>query len=133
MRNLLTVTLLLAGLMALAACGGQTGAKPAGSVEQPAAVGVGDPAKGKTVFDVTCLACHGPDAKGIAGLGKDMTTSAFIKDKTDDEMVAFLKVGRATDDPLNTTGVAMPPLGGNPAMTEDQLKDVIAYVRTLQQ
>lgn len=32
---------------------------------------------------------------------------------------------------LLTTGVVMPPLGGNPALTDADLIDVIAYVRTL--
>ena len=46
-------------------------------------------------------------------------------------MVTFLQVGRASDDPLNTTGIAMLPRGGNPSLTDDDLKDLVAYMRTL--
>lgn len=48
-------------------------------------------------------------------------------------MVAFLKVGRDPSDPLNTTGVAMPPKGGNPALSDQDLLDIVAFVRTIHQ
>ncbi|MEO8084045.1 MAG: cytochrome c, partial [Ardenticatenales bacterium] len=79
-----------------------------------------------------CAACHGPDGKGVPSLGKNLVTSTFAKDMTDAELVAFLKVGRDTSDPLNTTGVAMPPKGGNPALTDGDLMDIVAYVRQLE-
>ena len=59
-------------------------------------------------------------------------SAAWYLGKTDDELVAFIKVGRDPSDPLNTTGVAMPPKAGNPALTDDDLYDVVAFVRTLQ-
>jgi disulfide bond formation protein DsbB len=68
----------------------------------------------------------------LPGLGKDMTTSTFVKDQTDSQLVEFVKKGRPATDPANTTKVDMPPKGGNQAMTDAQLEDVIAYLRTLQ-
>ena len=133
---ILSLLLLLA---ILAACGGGGGSEPAQPAAQPAAqqpaaqpVSQGDPAKGKDAF-ATCAGCHGMDATGIAGLGKDMTTSEFIKGQTDEQLLAFLKVGRPATDPLNTVGVDMPPKGGNPALSDAQLLDIIAYMRSLQQ
>lgn len=90
----------------------------------------GDPEKGKKHF-TTCAGCHGPEGKGLPNLGKDLTTSTFVADKTDAELVEFLKVGRAADAPDNTTHVAMPPKGGNPALSDDDLRDVVAFVRSL--
>ncbi|CAN5739058.1 hypothetical protein BH10CHL1_BH10CHL1_19970 [soil metagenome] len=92
----------------------------------------GDAAKGQPIFAASCSACHGLNAEGIKGLGKDMTTSQFIASKSDTELLEFIKQGRAVNDPLNTTGIPMPPKGGNPALTDDQLLDIIAYIRTLQ-
>ena len=92
----------------------------------------GDPEVGKELFSGTCSACHGPEGKGIENLGKDMTTSEFIASKTDTELLAFVKVGRDPSDPLNTTGVAMPPKGGNPALGDEDLLNIIAFIRTLQ-
>jgi disulfide bond formation protein DsbB len=62
-----------------------------------------------------------------------MTKSEFIKSQSNDELLAFIKKGRLPGDPMNTTGVAMPPKGGNPALTDAQLHTIIAYMRSLQQ
>jgi mono/diheme cytochrome c family protein len=102
----------------------------AGDEAKEAAAG-GDATAGEKVFMGTCVSCHGPDAKGLPGLGKDLHGNQFVAGKTDDDMVAFLTTGRPTDDPLNTTGVAMPPKGGNPALTNTDLLNVVAYVRAL--
>ncbi len=91
----------------------------------------GNAAQGKTLFSISCATCHGPNAEGVKGLGKDMTTSQFIASKSDTELLDFIKQGRPVNDPLNTTGVPMPPKGGNPALTDEQLLDIIAYIRTL--
>ena len=91
----------------------------------------GDPAQGQGLFVMTCAACHGPKGEGVKGLGKDMTTSKFIAGLSDAELLAFVKKGRSTSDPLNTTGVDMPPKGGNPALTDEQLTNIIAYIRTI--
>lgn len=101
---------------------------------QPKLVGniTGDATKGKTVFGGTCAACHGPAAKGVTGLGKDLTTSAFVKGQTNNQLVAFIKQGRPTSDPANTTKIDMPPKGGNPALSDKDLADVVAYMRSLQ-
>jgi disulfide bond formation protein DsbB len=86
---------------------------------------------GQEKFVGTCSACHGPAGEGVQGLGKDMTTSEFIAGKTDKEMLEFIKRGCDPSDPLNTTGIAMPPKGGNPALTDKNLQDIIAYIRTI--
>lgn len=99
--------------------------------DQAEAVPTGDAAKGREMFATTCAACHGPEGKGVQGLGKDMTTSTFIAEKSDADLLAFVKVGRAPTDPLNTTGVLMPPKGGNPALTDEQLMDIIAFIREI--
>jgi disulfide bond formation protein DsbB len=91
----------------------------------------GDAAAGKTKFGSTCVSCHGADAKGIPGLGKDMTTSTFIKSQSDDQLVTFVTKGRPSSDAANTTKVDMPPKGGNPAFTEKDLYDIVAFIRAV--
>jgi len=131
---ILAVMALLMMSLALAACGGGGGSAPA-APSQPAAPTVevhkGDAAKGKTLFDSVCIACHGPGGEGITGLGKPFTTSEFLLTVNDDQLMEFIKTGRPSTDPANTTGVDMPPKGGNPALTDADLLDIIAYVRTL--
>lgn len=92
----------------------------------------GDPAAGEQLFSGTCLACHGPGGEGVEGLGKPLPPSEFVAGLSDDELVAFLQVGRPIDDPLNTTGIMMPPRGGNPSLTDADLRDLVAYIRSLQ-
>ena len=123
----------------LAACGGggdaETGssdAAPAPREEEPAAVVTGDVAAGEAEYGKLCIACHGPGGEGIEGLGKPFTTSDFLREKNDEEMLEFITTGRPSGDPLNTTGIDMPPKGGNPALKDAQIYDIIAYIRTLQ-
>lgn len=86
---------------------------------------------GEELFKQTCSTCHGQDARGIPGLGKNLTTSEFVDTSSLEEQVEFLKVGREAGHPLNTTGIAMPPRGGNPALTDEQLASIAKYVKDL--
>lgn len=121
MKTKLFLPLGLLLLILLAACGGAATPTP-----------IGDATAGKAKFDSTCVSCHGPDAKGLPNLGKDLTTSEYVKTTADLDLVTFVTTGRPPSDPANTTGVDMPPKGGNPALTEQDLKDIISYIRTLQ-
>lgn len=111
----------------LAACGGQSA--PAAAPTQ-AGLG-GNVENGKAKFATTCTSCHGPDAKGMTGLGKDLHNNQYIANMSDQQAVDFLKKGRTASDPLNTTKVDMPPKGGNPALSDQDLADIVAFIRTL--
>lgn len=114
------VTLMLVGSLAFTSCGsGDDG--PAG----PPVV-----ADGAKVFAETCAACHGPDGEGIENLGKPLPGSAFVASLSDAELVEFIKTGRDSNDPANTTGVNMPARGGR-KLSEQDVVDVAAYIRTL--
>jgi len=88
--------------------------------------------RGKKIAFETCASCHGADLRGMPKNGKSLVTSEFVAAKSDPELLAFLKVGRQPFDPANTTGVAMPPRGGNPTLTDEKLQDVIAFLREVQ-
>ena len=87
--------------------------------------------RGKKVFN-SCIACHGKNGKGIAKLGADLVNSAFVAKKSDAELIAFIKKGRMPTDPDSVLKLAMPAKGGNPALNDKQLADVVAYLRQLQ-
>jgi disulfide bond formation protein DsbB len=144
------IFLLLIGMFALRPGAVQTTPVPAqaesGAVEAtsapqlvlatatPQTVALLDPAmvsRGSNLFQATCAACHGFNAMGISGLGKTLIGSEYINSISDDELLSFINVGRQVFDPLNTTGVMMPPKGGNPTLTDDDLRAVIAYIRSL--
>ncbi|MGE3108606.1 MAG: cytochrome c [Phycisphaerales bacterium] len=89
-------------------------------------------ASGNKLFHTTCVACHGKGGVGMPKNGKSLINNAFVQSLDDDGMLAFVKVGRSPTDPKNTTGIQMPPKGGNPALSDDDLLDIISYLRTLQ-
>lgn len=140
--------IVLAVLMTLAvivyACGGNGGAQSkqdsgAAKMEQKsekdalAGLEEGDAEKGKPLFVQFCSACHGADALGIKGLGKDLVHSEFVAEETDAQLLKYVNEGRPVDDPRNTTGIPMPPKGGNPALTDQQIVHIIAYLRTIEE
>lgn len=115
---------LLAAAVALGSLAGCSGSK------KDPGLG-GDAVKGKTLFVETCASCHADNGKGLPGSGKDLTKSTFADGLTDQDLLAFIQKGRPASDPLNTTGVEMPVRGGNPSLTDKDLADVIAHLRTL--
>ncbi len=123
--------LVTAAVLVVAACGGGDD----GSSDTTTAGGgssSGDPIAGAAVYSGTCSACHGADLTGIDGLGKPLAPSAFVADNSEDELAAFIAVGRPTSDPENTQGVDMPPKGGNPSLNDQDLLDVAAYLKAQQ-
>lgn len=127
------VPIMIALTLLLVACGGNTAANGEVAQEDASPTPAGDPAKGQELYSQVCVACHGPDGAGVEGLGKPFTTSEFVRSHSDQELLEFVKTGRPISDPENTTGVDMPPKGGNPALTDEQIMDIIAYIRTLQE
>ncbi len=114
------VALALAGIAT--SCGG--GDDPPG--------GGPNAATGESLFQGTCQTCHGPGGVGLPGLGKTLIANAFVQSLTDAELIAFIQTGRPVSDPANTTGVGMPPRGGNASLSDDDLADIVAYLRALQ-
>ena len=120
--------------LAAAACGGgdDGGGSDGGENGGPAPPTVGvSAADGESLYDGTCVACHASGGVGIDGLGKPLANSDFIRGVSDSDLVTLIKGGRDTSDPANTSGVAMPPKGGNPALTDADLESIVAYLRTL--
>jgi mono/diheme cytochrome c family protein len=116
----ITVSVLgLVGLVSLVACSGGGGN------------GGGEAAVGQRLFDANCALCHGRGGVGKLPLGKDLRQNEFIAALTDDQLVEFLKEGRRADHPLNEKGVDMPPKGGNPGLTDEDLLTIVAYLRSL--
>ncbi len=81
----------------------------------------GDPVVGETLYQETCAGCHGSEGQG--GVGKKMQPNEFIQESTNAEVFAFTLVGR--------DGTAMQ--GYSDILTEEQLADIIAFLRTWQE
>jgi len=86
---------------------------------------------GRALYQANCFSCHNAGAAGVTGhrIGKDLSDSAFVQERTDEELLTFIKEGRTETDPENITGYEMPPRGGNPNLSDADLLSVIAYMR----
>lgn len=92
----------------------------------------GPVAHGQQLARESCSACHGQEFEGVKNVGPALRDNHFIEDHTDDELIEFIKEGRSKDDPDSETGMAMPPYGGNPRLTDADLADIVLFLRTLQ-
>jgi mono/diheme cytochrome c family protein len=122
------VALGLAVAVAASGCGAGKGGEDPAAAGRAAAV-----SRGATVYSGTCSACHGPAGEGVTDLGPALTANAFVHSRTDAQLVEFLAHGRPSTDPANTTGIDMPARGGDSALTDADLRDLVAYLRSLAQ
>jgi len=113
------------GLIATA-CGGGSSSETVPESSDPAAI------HGRQLVGESCAACHGTGFNGVSGLGPSFFDNEFIQSESDADLVVFIKEGRPKNDPENESGVAMPPYGGNPRLTDTDLADIVAFLRTLQ-
>ncbi len=106
---------------------GATGAAQQAEAIQAAAaaaaaqVAYGGTTDGKTIFDNLCTGCHTSGAGGApkldaAGIGARMAAQGM------DELVR-----KAIEGFTGSTGV-MPPKGGNPALTDEQVKATVEWM-----
>jgi mono/diheme cytochrome c family protein len=79
---------------------------------------------GADTYKAKCLMCHGADGLGATPAGKAMKAASFkdpaIVKAPDATLIATVKNGKNK----------MPPYAGK--LTDDQIKSVVAYIRTLQ-
>ncbi len=85
--------------------------------------------KGATLYAQSCAGCHGVDAKGVVNLGTSLVDSTLL-DKAD-AALTMIRAGRAADAPDNETGLAMPPSGGRPDLSDADLLAVIDHLQTI--
>ena len=81
---------------------------------------------GQVIYSQTCIACHGADGKGAIPGVADLTDGRGALSKPDEELLKSINEGFQSPGSV----LAMPPRGGNPTLTEEGEKAVLAYLRT---
>lgn len=84
----------------------------------PAVASGADIFKGKDVYQLHCASCHGDDGKGVVAGTEDLTRPGKL-------MQADVELARKLKDGVP----GMPAYRG--MLTEAEVRDVIAYMRTL--
>lgn len=79
---------------------------------------------GADTYKAKCLVCHGPTGDGKTPAGQAMKAASFsspeVTKQSDADLAAVIRKGKGK----------MPAWKG--ALTDDQIKDVLAYIHTLQ-
>lgn len=117
----------LTSLLALAAGAGAAVAQQAEPL--PAGVTPDMVSKGKGIFTGAglCLACHGPEGKGM--IGPDLTDKTWLhSDGSYDAIVKQVLSG--VEQKISKSGQIMPPRGGA-GISDAEVRAVAAYVWTL--
>ncbi len=81
---------------------------------------------GQAIYSQTCIACHGVNGKGAIPGGADLTDGEGALAKSDEELLTSITEGFQSPGSV----LAMPPKGGNPTLTKEDEKAVLAYLRT---
>lgn len=81
---------------------------------------------GSMVYHQTCIACHGANGKGAVPGAPDFTSSSGPLSKSDSILMQHIINGYQA--PGST--MAMPARGGNPKLTDQDLKNTLAYIRS---
>ncbi len=80
---------------------------------------------GETVYQGTCIACHGARGTGTLPGVPDLTDPQGVLKKSDAELMKNIINGlRSPGSPL-----AMPPKGGDSTLDRDDIAAVIRYMR----
>ena len=87
-------------------------------------------AKGQGVYKMTCAPCHGDGGKGDGPASKifkpppqDHTDAAYMEKLSDDDLEKTIQMGGALR--------GKPSMPSNPQIRGDELKALVAYVRSL--
>jgi len=78
-----------------------------------------DVAAAEATYKAKCAMCHGPDGKGKEAMKTKDLASPDVQKKTDAELTGVITNGMPPK---------MPPFK---TMTPDQVKDLVAYIRSL--
>jgi len=89
------------------------------------AIAAADNTAGQAVYDQTCAACHGEDGEGTMPGVPDLTAGNSVLRKPVSELVRNTMMG--VRSPGSRMG--MPPKGGNPALTKEEITSAIRYMR----
>lgn len=79
----------------------------------------------KEVYMQNCVACHGASGKGTIPGAPDFTDSNGVLMKSDKALLEHMATNHQNPGIART----MPPKGGNPNLTNQELKESLTYIR----
>ncbi len=89
----------------------------------------GDPTKGQTVYQQTCATCHGANLEG--GIGATLNPIdklPGVPNSLDPSFLISIITNGRQPQPGDPKQAPMPAKGGNSSLTDQDIKDVAAYI-----
>jgi len=85
---------------------------------------------GQQLYLQSCAACHGQKGEGVANLGNSLTASPLVQEGAEADILAMIRTGRDVNAADNQSGLAMPPSGGRPDLSDADLLAIITFLRS---
>jgi mono/diheme cytochrome c family protein len=97
---------------------------PSGSGALP-----GDPAKGATLYAQNCATCHGTSLEGgIGAVLNPLDKLTGVANPLDPAFLIDIITNGRNPQPGDPKAIPMPAKGGNAALTDQDVKDLAAYI-----
>lgn len=84
---------------------------------------------GQQLYLQACAACHGQQGEGVANLGNSLVASTLVQAGADADLLAMIRAGRDVNAADNQSGLAMPPSGGRPDLSDADLLAIVEFLR----
>jgi len=89
----------------------------------------GSVSKGKAYFSKRCAMCHGQNGHGKNGMAPDFSVEWERLTKSDNELAANIR--NRYSDPTNKNYYNAGNCPSHPAITDDDMEDILAFLRRL--
>ena len=87
--------------------------------------GPGDPDAGREVYNAICVACHAENGQGLVAGVPDFTARGGRLAQSDEVLLQHIVNGyQSPGSPM-----AMPPRGGDPDLTDQDLRNSLSFIR----
>jgi mono/diheme cytochrome c family protein len=97
---------------------------PSGSAALP-----GDPGRGATLYGQNCATCHGPSLEGgIGAVLNPIDKLPGVPNSLDPTFLIDIVTNGRQPQPGDPKQIPMPAKGGNPNLTDQDIKDLAAYI-----
>ncbi|WP_126452718.1 c-type cytochrome [Sulfuriflexus mobilis] len=80
---------------------------------------------GKALYEQSCLVCHGDDGSGVMPGVVELPGTGGPLSKSDQQLAKAIREGIQREGAV----MAMPPLGGNAQLTDQDIQEIILYMR----
>jgi mono/diheme cytochrome c family protein len=123
------VALAVPVLVALTAITTLADSSPSPSPSGTAAALPGDPTRGATLYGQNCATCHGASLEGgIGAVLNPIDKLPGVSNPLDPTFLINIITNGRTPQPGDPKQIAMPPKGGNAALTDQDIKDLASYI-----